>query len=174
MELLKKEVADQGIEAVFWPGIRDLILPCRGISKAHKQIVRHAKENALPWVTIAEDDIKFFAPGAFSHFISNTPTDFDLYLGNVFSGEVRPDQTVTDFAGLTLYVVHQRFYDRFLTAREINNLDREMKSLGGRYLVCDPMVCSQHGGYTDNRKKVVPDYNKYFEGRSVFSESSGG
>jgi len=165
---LNKEVSEQGISPVMWSGILDQVLPCRGISRAHKQIVMYAKDMALPWITIAEDDIKFFAPGAFDFYLQNKPEDFDLYLGNVFSGNISEENTVHDFAGLTLYTVHQRFYDKFLTAREINNLDREMKTLGGRYVVCNPMVCTQYEGYTDNRKKVVTDYQKYFEGRSVF------
>lgn len=161
-KILQKEIATQSLCVRFWPAIMDKIIPFRGVARAHKQIVRWAKEQGLQEVLIAEDDIKFFKPYAFLQFIQNKPNEYDLYLGNIFGGNIAEDNTVTDFAGLTMYYISERFYDTFLAANEMNNFDRSLAGLG-KYVVCNPMVCSQYGGYSDNKKEYVADYDHHLK-----------
>src|SRR5262245_60079986 len=97
MESLLAQLSCQGItDYTIWNGIIDNNLAAKGISQAHKQIVRHAKENRLPEVLIAEDDLKFTAKGAFRFFLENKPQDFDLYLSSIYWGDLKKDNTVDD------------------------------------------------------------------------------
>lgn len=166
-DLLKKEVVTQGLDIRLWDAIKDPVMGFRGISQAHKQIVRWAMAAQLPEVLIMEDDCYFFAPGAFDYYLSKKPEDYDLYLGGVMSG-LQPDGTAPDFRGLTLYFCHSRFYKTFLSLKEENHLDSELSTNGrGKYVVCDPMVCSQQAGYSDNKKKW-DSYDRYLEGQRLF------
>src|ERR1700677_1855384 len=86
-DLLQKEIETHGLTVKYWPAVKDpLNRVFVGISQAHKQIIRYAKENKLPSVCIAEDDLYFFAPGAWQYFLDNIPADYDIYLGVVFHG----------------------------------------------------------------------------------------
>ena len=69
------------------------------------------------------------------------------------------DRTVKRFAGLTLYVVHQRFYETFLQLPDDKHLDQALDNKG-KYVVCDPMIITQHDGYSDNHKKIM-EYDYY-------------
>lgn len=166
--LLEKEVLSQKLNIKFWPAIKDPQMGFRGISRAHKQIIRWAMGQGLPEVTVMEDDCYFFAPGAFQYYLDQKPADFDLFLGNVFHG-LNPDNTTDDFCGLTLYTCHSRFYLTFLATPENNHIDRAL-ARRGRYVVCDPMVCSQQPGYSDN-KKVEDSYDRYLVGRRLFGRN---
>ena len=68
---------------------------------------------------------------------------------------------------MTLYIVNERFYDTFLGLNEWNNLDREL-AFKGRYVVCNPFVVTQHGGYSDNKKYARESYDEYLQGRKLF------
>lgn len=169
MYLLEKEIAEQGLNVRFWPAIYDPVMPFRGVSWAHKQIVRWAALSSEPEAIIMEDDCSFFAPGAFRYYLEQKPADYDLYLGNVFFGWQPGTNRINDFCGLTLYHVHSRFYNRFLYVNEMNHIDREMGKLDAVKIVCDPMVCSQHDGYSDN-KKTFGRYEIYLKGCRLFGK----
>lgn len=139
----------------------------RGVSNAHKQIVKFAKDSQLKEICIGEDDMKFLGKGAFEYYISNKQTDYDLYLGNIFSGTLREDNTVENFAGLTLYFIHERFYDTFLSTDELQHLDRAMEGHRGKYVVCNPMVTTQQEGFSDN-KKEWGKYDEYLQDYKLF------
>ena len=157
--VLLKEIKKQDITAYrIWPGILTL-QPKTGISLAHKQIVAHAEAFSQPQVMIAEDDLKFTAGHGYRYFLENLPTDFDLYLGGIMYGTIKPDKTVKRFAGLTLYVVHQRFYETFLQLPDDKHLDQALDNKG-KYVICDPMIITQHDGYSDNHKKIM-EYDYY-------------
>lgn len=149
-----------------WDGIIDNERPCRGISLAHKQIVVNAKERGLKEVIICEDDIKFSAPGAYAFFLQNRPADFDIYLAGVTHGKLNENNIVKDFSGLTLYIVHERFYDVFLSINENEHLDRGLKNKG-RYAVCNPFTVTQYNGYSDNEKRYC-DYSFYLSESALF------
>jgi hypothetical protein len=165
-ELLTGELVSQDLFACIWPGILNPEDPKKGISKAHKQVVAWAKQQQFPTVIIAEDDIRFTAPGAFDHFIKNRPADFDLYLGGIYYGKIKPDNTVEDFAGTMLYIIHERFYDTFLSIDENVHIDRGLVGKG-RFVVCNPFAAIQHNGYSDN-KGCYMNYDSYLDDKQLF------
>lgn len=141
--------------------------PARGINLSHRLRVMDAKKRGLPECWIGEDDMKFFGPGAFDYFVRHKPDDFDLYLSGTFHGVIRLDHTIGDFSGMTLYVVHSRFYDTFLSVNPNDNIDRALRHKG-RYVVCDPIVTTQYGGFSDHQKKDIVNYDRHFRGRNLY------
>jgi len=171
MATLNKELYSQGIFAYqIHPGVRHKF-SFEGIRRAHHNIVKIAQHQKLPYITIAEDDIMFLGPGAYDHYIHNMPDfeDFDLYLGGIMNGEILEDNSVEDgyFTGLTLYTIPAHFYETFLSIRSVGNIDALLRG-HGRYVVCDPMVVTQYGGYSDNKERIVPSYNEQLKGRNLW------
>lgn len=168
MENIVKQSTEQGFEYVLWPAQKPVEREktCAAISRAHKQIVRHAKDTKLREVLIMEDDVRFTAPGAFDYFMEQLEgryvKDFGLYhiyLGGIMTG--RPlESMVRDFSGLHCYVVHEDFYDTFLGADENQHLDRWLACTKGAFHICHPMVAFQTDGYSDNSSSM-----EFFAGR---------
>lgn len=164
---LMEEMNIQNIPFKLWPGISVYKLPCQNISAAHKAIVQDAKNKSLPHVFIAEDDIKFSCKGAWKYFLSKMPKQFDLYCGLIYDGEVdKKTNKVVSTRGMsgtqTLYAVHERFYDFFLAIDPTKQIDRELGRFGNinEYYICNPMVCYQMGGFSDNFKRQMY-YDEY-------------
>lgn len=168
---IAKEAKQQGFALMLWNGIDEpeRRYTKRAICQSHKRIVQYAKDNKLPYCVIAEDDIEFFAPGAFDYYIENIPDDYDLYCGTIFHGEVCPDTNRIlngMSATMTLYTVHSRFYNFILN--EIPDDCHIDRFLGGfafkyKYYVPPMLVCTQRQGYSDNLKQKTSDYNVYIE-----------
>lgn len=168
-ELLDQQIVIQGLNVRFWPAIIDKMVSFRGISQAHKQIIRWAKEAGQDEVLIMEDDCYFFAPRAFEYFLSQKPASYDIYLGNVFFPPTLESNRIQDFCGLTLYLAHSRCYDKILAANEMNHLDRVIGKMDLEKYVCIPMVCSQQPGWSDN-KKHHSTYDQYLAGHKLFGK----
>lgn len=159
-----------------WDGILD-VLPFRGISRSHKQIVQHAKDNGLSCAFIAEDDVKLM-PEGWKVFTENMPDDFDIYLAGISGGTVNEEtKEVTTWSGMFLYCIHHRFYDIFLKADEEKNIDRwlstnaisEIEKWLGRkpvYKVCYPMAAITNDGVSYNSGKDVR-HEKFFKSYRV-------
>ena len=163
-----KELEEQNIfNCRIWEGIIDTTMPCRGISKAHKQIVKYAKDNSLPEILIAEDDLKFTSKGSFEFFLKNKPKDFDIYLAGIYFGELNRDNIVRDFSGLTCYIINHKFFDTFLSVPENDNIDRCLKNKG-KFIVCNPFAVIQYNGFSDNVKQYC-NYDSYLIGRKFFT-----
>jgi hypothetical protein len=163
--LLQQELKGQGIsDYKVWDGIIDPVLPCRGISQAHKQVINVAKEMSWPEVLIGEDDLHFRAPNAFQYFLDKKPADFDIYLGGIIYGKINDENRVTDFSGTTMYMVSQKFYDIILQLPETEHLDRALGGKG-KFIVCHPFVVIPHNGYSDNHKRYM-DYTPYLSSPS--------
>ena len=159
---------EQNFEYKVWEGVIDIPVQ-KGISHSHKNIIRYAKENNLEYVIISEDDCLFTDVGSYDYFIKNIPDKFDLYLASVSWGTIYQNNIVKLFSGLTLYICHNKFYNKFLLSDEEQHLDMQMYKLGGTYIVCNPFIAIQSEGFSDNRSKVV-EYNKrYFKGCKHFS-----
>lgn len=170
---LHKQIEEQGIDYCIMDGIVDKQMPFRGICRAHKFIVRLAREQRMSMVAIGEDDLQFSDKGAWDYFLEHIPNDFDLYLGSVYEGEINGYNRVTSsFCGLTLYIVHERFYQKFLSLRETNHLDRELGELSKLYkfYVCSPFVVKQIDGWSDNKKRYC-EYDKLMEGKPFFKRN---
>ncbi|MBS1520577.1 MAG: hypothetical protein JST50_06245 [Bacteroidetes bacterium] len=171
LDLLKGELQNQNIfEYKMWDGIIDPTIPARGISQAHKQIVKYARKEKMSEILIVEDDIHFTAEGAFQFFINNKPPDYDIFLGSIYEGNIRKDNTVDDFSGLTIYIINERFYDIFISAPENVNLDRALYNKG-KFVVCNPFIAIQHNGFSDNLKRFC-NYEECLNGRTLYKVSS--
>jgi hypothetical protein len=60
---------------------------------------------------------------------------------------------VKAFTGMTLYIVHERFYDTFLSVNPKEHIDHALAGLG-RYIVCHPFVATQHNGLSGNTGRI--------------------
>lgn len=163
---LTREVRAQGVESIrYWDGI---YMPSvkASINAAHKQIIRYAKLAEWDRVAVAEDDIRFSAPGAWQYYLEQMPSDFDIYLGMVYLGEPDHNGLVESFTGMTLYTVHQRFYDKFISVPDHDHIDRLMSGLG-RFVVCSPFVCDQYDGHSSNTGKYE-EYGPLTRNRQFF------
>ena len=168
----KAQAYEHKISYGVWDGIIDKELPWRGISKSHKQIVQHAKDNGLSCCFIAEDDFKL-SPAGWKLFTDNFPDDFDMYMAGISGGNVNEEtKEVTTWSGMFLYCVHSRFYDAFLAADETLNIDRWLSTTGleaiekllGRkpvYKVCWPMAAITFDGVSFKSGEFV-DHSPYF------------
>jgi len=167
LDLIRSELLEQNIEKYkMWDGIIDHSISLRGISQAHKQIVRYAQRERIAEILISEDDVHFTANGAFQFFIKNKPQHYDIYLGGINGGIIKKDNTVDDFSGLTFYMINERFYDIFLSTPENVNLDRALSNKG-KFFVCNPFVAIQHNGFSDNLKRFC-NYDECLEGRNLY------
>lgn len=170
---LMRQFSEQGItDYKIWEGIKHPDISIIGISESHKQIVRHAQTNGLQEVLIMEDDVCFCDKGAFDYFLSTKPTDFDIYLSSVYHGHTDIDNVIDDFCGLHCYIVHERFYDTFLNTKvqfagnAFVHFDRALANKG-KYVVCDPFVCYQMDGFSDNKNQMAT-YGHLMKHRKFF------
>ena len=170
LQSFMEQMNQQTIPFKVWHGFTDN-LPFKAISRSHKQIVEYAKNSNLPSITIAENDILFTSPKSWATYLKQMPEDFDLYLGSISGGNVdEKTKTADQWSGLILYTVHQRFYDAFLAADEMKNIDRWLSGLGleeiekllGRkpvYKVCYPLPAICIDGLSGNSGKMVEHEN---------------
>lgn len=161
-----QELDRQGIEDFeFWEGI---YLPSvkASINAAHKQIVEFAMIRGDKEVLIAEDDFVGTHHKSFQFFLDNKPKDYDLYLSQVYLGDLDENNCVSDFTGLTLYMVHERFYERFLSADPNEHLDRALSGLG-KYVVCNPFAFIQRNGFSSNTGKIE-NYDSLLRNRNLY------
>jgi len=174
------QASEQGFEYKVFDGIIDLPMVMRGISDAHKRVVRYAISKGLKRVVIAEDDIIFTSTGAYDYFLSQIPESYDLFFCGYYEGKVDENNRLVKselaneiLSGLTLYVVHERFYYDFLNVYSFDNLDKQIGLLADKYefYVCDPFVAFQANGFSDNRKRER-NYDKYMKGRKLYGVNS--
>lgn len=144
----------------------------KGIIKSHKAIVQFAKDNKMPKICIMEDDCQFTHPDSLKYFFKKMPKEFDLYFGLIYQGEISDNHRVINglSGGLTLYVVHEKFYDTFINCDESNHIDYKLGQLAWnqQYYVCYPYVCIQPGGYSYNHKRELY-YDEYLRGRILYT-----
>lgn len=152
--LIIDELVSQGIAARFWYGEIAKYRVANGIARSHKKIIRHAKYAKEREVLVMEDDVAMTHPKSLSFFLDNKPTEFDIYLGTISGGFIQPDNSINKFSGLLLYIVHERFYDRFLSLPEDKDIDLALEGKG-RFIVCNPMVAVSHDIYSTHHKKVM-------------------
>lgn len=166
---IAKQAKEQKFALRIWPGITndDQMPPYKNINKAFRLIVQDAKDNGYEYTIIMEDDCYFHSHESFKYYIDNKPSDFDLYLGMVYSAEVEVNNRILNgYSGHTLLMVHSRFYDTWLSMPEDAHCDRWC---GGwayvyKYFVCYPYVCKQLNGYSDNKRGIY-SYDTYLEGK---------
>jgi hypothetical protein len=163
--LTEKELKAQGVtEWMFWDGEKKKYNSYNAISRAHKKIVRHAQHHKLDQVLIMEDDVRFTDVGALDYFLENKPDDFDIYLAGIYFGDILPDKTVKKFQGLHCYIVHNRFYSKFLGIPETGDIDVLLGGKG-KYVVCYPFAAIQYNGFSDHHQN-----NMNYDGHLVSRE----
>ncbi len=155
----------------FWEG--EIIRTDRkqGICKSFKKIISNAKECGEKMVTIMEDDCRFFAAGAWDYYLEKMPDDFDMYHGQIYVGELRNNRIISVFSAMTLFTVHEKFYDFFLNIPDSCHVDRHLGLFSNqfKFMVCDKFVCEQDGSKSENNLMQC-DYRPYLKGRIIYGQ----
>lgn len=169
-EKLQKVIDEYNLDVKYWPAIYDKEMPFRGICKAHKQIIQYAKDKGLGSVCIAEDDFYFTSKQSWKYFLENIPMDYDVYLSGIYCGTIKEDNTSQDFCGLHLYIVHEKFYDRFLSVPNENNIDRQLGRIG-RAVVSYPFISLQYNNAWSEHKSMICPYYDYLVNRPILLDN---
>lgn len=152
---LINEFIEQGITKYrFWDAIvlNDSVV--KSINASHKMIVRWAKENNKKEVVIAEQDLAFTSPNSWRYFLSQKPKDFDLYLWGTYLVPLSNNKV----CGFQLYIISEKFYDKFLGIPDDVHIDTYMDELKGNYKFCYPFPALQRPGFSANNMADV-NYN---------------
>lgn len=165
---IAKQAKEQGFALLVWEGIETEKTPAQNINKAHKRIVQWAKDNKQKRVCICEDDCIFSSPNAFKYFISQIPESYDLFFTMLYSAQITDNRLMNGFSGLTCYMVHERFYDFFLSLPDHVHIDRWLGTFchEKEYYVVEPYVAKQMGGFSDNLQRNM--MYTVFEEKMVF------
>lgn len=158
-----------GLEVKFWEGITKDKFQLVNINASHRQIVADAKKRKLRYVCIAEDDFLLSAPGAWEYFIENIPNDYDIYFGGVYSAQVKEGRILNGFSGMTLYIVHERFYDFFLNIDPKDHIDKALGTFAHKkmYRIVQPYVVYQMSGFSDNHRRET-SHNAFLDDMKLF------
>lgn len=160
-ELKRQKIDDYELwNGIYLPSIK------AGINAAHKQIVEYAKLAGWEMVCIAEDDVVGTHENSWDYFLSQIPKSFDLFLSMVYLGQPDGNNRVKEFTGLTLYIVHSRFYETFLNTNPNEHLDRSLDGLG-EYIVCSPFTFIQRNGVSANTGKHE-EYDSLLANRKLY------
>jgi len=158
----------EGCRYRFWPGIIEKPKKA-GINKAHRQIVQWTKDNNLPNVFIAEDDLKWYGKGAWKYFLDNMPDDYDLYLSSYYSGRADENNIIQSFSGLTLYSVKNSYYDTYLSTPDNGHIDTALSMAGGKFVVSPKFVTYQMPSFSEQRGRFADDSNRH-KGKLIFGQ----
>lgn len=162
------ELERQGIEAKIVTPVYNSESVEKSINLSHKNMVRMAKAQNLPEVCILESDAQFPAPDGWQYFLENKPATFDIYLGGAYglSGLQPGARRIISWEGMHCYIIHSRFYDRFLSVPEDQHIDVAMDGLGV-YYVCYPFAAIQRPGWSATSKQEV-NYNRLLSKEDVY------
>ncbi len=163
-ERLLGEFIIQGLTKYhFWDAtvLKDSVV--KSINASHKKIVQWAKDNGKEYVIVAEQDLTFTCPTAWKYFLDNIPKQFDLYLACTYIVPVSNNK----ICGFHLYIIHSKFYDKFLSVKDDLHIDTAMDSLEGDYIFCYPFPALQRRGFSANNHTIV-DYNKILSKEDIY------
>lgn len=173
LQNLLEQTNQQNIAFKIWIGDESTNNPVININLAHKSIVKFAKEQKLPYIRIAEDDLRFTSPNAWKYYLSKMPKVFDLYCGVLYKGNVNDSGRISNglSAGLTLYTIAESFYDTFLQTDNALNLDWALNKLSTiyNYYACTPFVVIQNSGYSDHFKRQM-NYDAYLLDKKLYGQ----
>lgn len=165
---IQEVLKQQGIkDFALWEGIYNLETVEKCINLSHKRIIRYAMDNDHPEIAIWEDDCYFEAPDGWQYFLGLKPAEYDLYLAGAYGlpAEYYQKQNAglhlidTPFAGLHCYIVHRRFYSKYLQCPDDGHIDTFLSEIKeGKYFICYPFAALQKPGWSSVNKKNV-DYN---------------
>ena len=173
VERFHQQALEQKCGYRIWPGIIINHNNKKAINLAHKAIVQYAKDNNIEAITIAEDDCRFMAPGAWKYYLENFPQQYDIFFSMYYVADSIEGNRITGkFSGMTMYTVHNSFYDTFLSLPDDCHIDREM--LGSvahkyKFIFCDMVIAEQDGcGKSDNTNTTPSSYRPFLKGRKIF------
>lgn len=163
-ERLLGEFIRQGISKYrFWDAIAFPDDVVRSINASHKMIVRWAKENNKKEVVIAEQDLTFPSANGWKYFLEQKPASYDLYLACTYI----PPVTNSKVCGFHLYVMQEKFYDKFLSIPDNVHVDTHMNNIEGDYHFCFPFAALQRPGFSANNKDLV-NYNMVLSKEDIY------
>lgn len=164
-EPLMNEINRQGIDdyEIFPCIIRPNVV--ESINASHKMLVRMAMERGDKYACIAEDDLWFPADDGWKYFLDNMPDEFDLYLAATYCIPVS-NNIIT---GFHLYVVHEKFYETFLSVPDNDHIDTTMNNIKGDWHFCYPFAALQRPAWSSNSKTEV-NYNKILREQDVYGK----
>ncbi len=153
----------------FWPCIINKDSVVGSINASHKMIINWAKDNGVKEVVIAEQDLSFTHPTAWEYFLKNKPTDYDIYLACSYVKDRCKDTGVLKFlvCGFHLYIVNEKYYDKFLSAKDNEHIDSEIENLKGDFVFCYPFPALQRAGYSANNGAPV-NYNLILQEEDIY------
>ena len=161
---LLKEFQEQGIEEyTFWNAIILNHSVVASINASHKRIVKWAKLVGLKEVVVAEQDLQFTDKGAWEFFLSNKPENYKLYLWGSYVTPISNNKV----CGFQLYIIHESFYDKFLSVPDDSHIDTAMDSLNDTYDYCYPFPALQRPGFSANNKDQV-NYNSILKKEDIY------
>ena len=156
-ERLIAEFLEQGIENYkFWDAVVLKHSVIESINSSHKMIVSWAKENKLPEVCIAEQDVFFTSKNSWKYFLEQKPKEYTVYVGATYV--MPPSQNL--LTGFQLYFVHSNFYDQFLSVPNSVHIDNAICDLKSNHKICYPFVALQRPGFSANNPGEPVNYNK--------------
>ncbi len=158
LEPLLKELKTQGITnyEIIQPVVDPSKFPFENINHAHKSLVRMAKEKGMKEICIAEDDLMFTSPNAWNYFLENKPKDYTVYLGGTYHMPIDLNLII----GFHLYIVHESFYDLYLSVPDKSHIDNSICDLKSNHKICYPFIALQRSGYSANHPGQIVDYNE--------------
>lgn len=171
-----QEARDAGLYLKFCEGLEIRTNRKMGITISFKKIVQNAKDCGMKMVAICEDDLIWYkSPDgklAWDYYLDNIPDDFDTYHGQIYVGQITDNRIRSVFSAMTLFIVHERFYDFFLNIPDDCHIDRHLGLTSNihKYMVCPKFVCYQFGGKSDNNQMIVESYDPYLVGRKIYGK----
>lgn len=166
----------QGFYFKFIEGLEIPTNRKKGITISHKKIIQNAKDCEMKMVAVCEDDLIWFqSPDeqlAWDYFLDQIPDTFDLFFGMLYVGNWTKENKINSvFSAMTLYVVHQDFYDFFLSIPDDCHIDRHLGLHSNKFnfIICDKMVCYQSGVKSDNNQMCC-NYESYLIGKNIYGK----
>jgi hypothetical protein len=134
-----------------------------GIVQAHKNAIRHARENEWPAVIVLEDDLRLSdSPNLINYtteLFSNVPDSFGGLSGSCYCGNPNKYNEywslVKNFCGAQFVVYSSEYYDKIINHNFQNyNYDREVSKIIPFY-VSNKLFATEYPGKSDHAKKEV-------------------
>jgi hypothetical protein len=143
------------------------------INRSQKVIVRHAQSEGWKCVCIFEDDIMFPAEDGWQYFLNNIPEKYDIYMGGNYLIDNRieyvpPLVQVKEYVGNHCIIIHENYYDTFLSVPYSLHIDQAQNGLGDFWMVY-PMAALQRPGWSSNNHAQV-NYNALLKEENVYGK----
>lgn len=171
LQQLIRQMEWNKVPYTLWEGFDEPGNVKQAITRGHKKIIKYAKDNNLPFINIAEDDLVFTHKDSYKYFNEQVPDDYDLFFGLFYQAEVNEERRILNgMSGvLTLFRVNNNFYDFFLEMPDDVYTDRYLglTAFKHKYYVVPEFCCFQSGGWSDNLRQVMY-YDVYLEGKKMY------